>query len=380
MTDLSPASRIRGCLLGGAVGDALGAPIEFDSLERIRSEHGDDGVTGFAPAYGRTGGAITDDTQMTLWTADGLLRARAAGTDPVASLYRSYLAWLYTQGDRGDLEEPNGWLIRWPMLNNPRAPGNTCLSALRSGRMGTPDQRLNDSKGCGGVMRVAPIGLVSGDPFELGVAAAAITHTHPSGYLAAGAFAHIIAGLYAGQGLAESIEESLGVLETWSDHEETSDAIRAAVDLAGEGLPTPEQVERLGAGWVAEEALAISLYCAITAPNFRSGVLTAVNHSGDSDSTGAITGNLLGTMQGEDAIPSKWLYELEGRSMIMGVADDLTAAFVEGQPVDTGRYPPWRSRCSTSPTSCGVPASDTGSTGSTSRCSTTMACRSTSGG
>ena len=190
-------------------------------------------------------------------------------------------------------------------------------------------------------MRVAPIGLVAEDPFKLGMAAAAITHTHPSGYLAAGAFAHIIAGLYAGADLPSAIDEALQILAGWPGHEETSDAIRAAVAKAGDGPATPERVERLGEGWVAEEALAISLYCALTATDFRSGVLTAVNHGGDSDSTGAITGNLLGTMWGEEAIPPEWLYELEGRSLIVGVADDLAAAFVDGAPVDTGKYPPW---------------------------------------
>ena len=305
MTAPSPASRIRGCLLGGAVGDALGAPIEFDSLQRIREEHGPDGVTGFLPAYGRSGGAITDDTQMTLWTAEGLLRTEARFSEkgiahPPSMLHRSYLRWLHTQGypwdEVSDWGEPDGWLIQSPVLNTRRAPGNTCLSALQSGQMGTPAQKINDSKGCGGVMRVAPIGLVAEDPFKLGMAAAAITHTHPSGYLAAGTFAHIIAGLYRGADLPSAIDEALQILAGWPGHEETSDAIRAAVAKAGDGPATPEQVERLGEGWVAEEALAISLYCALTATDFRSGVLTAVNHGGDSDSTGAITGNLLGTM------------------------------------------------------------------------------------
>ena len=138
VTALSPASRIRGCLLGGAVGDAMGAAIEFDSLQRIRIEHGPEGLTGFAPAYGRTNGAITDDTQMTLWTADGLLRARAGqeNADPVESLYRSYLAWLHTQGEPRTRVNPDGWLIQWPVLNTRRAPGKTCLSALLSGPNG----------------------------------------------------------------------------------------------------------------------------------------------------------------------------------------------------------------------------------------------------
>jgi hypothetical protein len=68
----------------------------------------------------------------------------------------------------------------------------------------------------------------------------------------------------------------------------------------------------MGGGWVGEEALAISLYCALAAEgNFAKGVRLAVNHTGDSDSTGSITGNILGAMQGKATIPALWLRELE---------------------------------------------------------------------
>ena len=83
--------RYRGCLLGGAVGDALGAGIEFASLADIRRQYGPAGVTGYVPCYGRSG-AITDDTQMTLFTAEGLIRARRHGGDAPAALWRALKA------------------------------------------------------------------------------------------------------------------------------------------------------------------------------------------------------------------------------------------------------------------------------------------------
>jgi hypothetical protein len=94
--------RIRGSLLAGAVGDALGAPVEFLSLAGIRAEHGPSGVTGYLPAYGRPGGAITDDTQMTLFTAEGMIRAMVRSTHRgivhVPSVVQgAYLRWLATQ-------------------------------------------------------------------------------------------------------------------------------------------------------------------------------------------------------------------------------------------------------------------------------------------
>jgi ADP-ribosyl-[dinitrogen reductase] hydrolase len=88
-------------------------------------------------------------------------------------------------------------------------------------------------------------------------------------------------------------------------------AIDAARTLAARGRPSPEQLESLGAGRVAEEALAIAICCALVAKDFRDGVLLAVNHSGDSDSTGSLTGNLLGVQLGVGSIPPSWLERLE---------------------------------------------------------------------
>ena len=79
----------------------------------------------------------------------------------------------------------------------------------------------------------------------------------------------------------------------------------------------------MGEGWVSEEALAIALYCALVAPDLASGIRTAVNITGDSDSTGSITGQILGAMQGEEAIPGEWLRRLELREVIADVAEDF---------------------------------------------------------
>jgi hypothetical protein len=168
-------SRIRGCLFLGAVGDALGGPVEFSSLTAIRAQHGSEGVREMLPAYGRRG-AITDDTQMTLFTAEGLLRASARFTDrgicsPPDVVKHAYYRWFWTQGMSVSPELAqlaDGWLFGQRELHARRAPGNTCLSALRQhldaqqeGR--EPSVPLNDSKGCGGVMRVAPVGLLARD-------------------------------------------------------------------------------------------------------------------------------------------------------------------------------------------------------------------------
>jgi ADP-ribosylglycohydrolase len=345
-----------GCLLGGAVGDALGAPVEFLRIDEIRARYGPAGIADYDVAYGRRG-AITDDTQMTLFTAEGMLRADVRWNHkgichPASVIHHAYIRWLHTQGERSQSQfsqgEMDGWLVRVEGLHARRAPGLTCLSALRGGMMGTMDRPLNDSKGCGGVMRVAPIGLVARDEqaaFGLGCEAAAITHGHPSGYYSAGCFAAIIRNLAEGRSLPEAIERALRLLEHPDNrnHEECARAIRQAVALWRDAAvtPSPETIERMGGGWVGEEALAIALYCALTAQDdFARGVLLAVNHSGDSDSTGAIAGNMLGLMLGRDAIPARWLNELELRDEIETVADDLSTGFKESEEW-WKRYPGW---------------------------------------
>lgn len=306
-------SHFRGCLLGGAVGDALGAPVEFMSLLAIRSGFGPLGIRDFAEAYG-TVGAITDDTQMTLSTVEGLLRAIRQSAPPriadaTSELHGAYLRWLGTQDDPRER----------------RAPGTTCLTALRSGKAGSMAERINGSKGCGGVMRAAPIGLLADvDSFTLGCESAAITHGHPSGYLAAGCLALIIERIVDGSTLDDAIAAARERVAMERDHEEVTRALDDACAAAARGLPTPERVEQLGGGWVAEEALGIAVYCALAAAgDFERGVVLAVNHGGDSDSTGAITGNILGALLGVDAIPPRWLEQLEMREVIERLADEL---------------------------------------------------------
>lgn len=325
---------IRGCILGGAVGDALGAPVEFLTLSAIQAQYGPQGIANLVPSYGRVG-AITDDTQMTMFTAEGLLRGIARAHDrgncyAPGIVYGAYLRWLMTQGEPGPtppfFATSRGWLVDVHELHARRAPGNTCLAALKSGEMGSRDEPLNDSKGCGGVMRAAPVGLVDAvDHFELGCEIAALTHGHPTGYLTAGALGLLIRLIVAERmTLDAAIVRVLERLAAEPRHEETTNAIRAAVRLSAKGPGTAKRVAELGEGWIAEEALAIALYSALCAgDDFAAGVKLAVNHSGDSDSTGAIAGNLLGAMLGEQAIPEQWLATLELRAELEALANDV---------------------------------------------------------
>src|ERR1044072_1190310 len=222
--------RFHASLLLGAIGDALGAPIEFLMMDTVRKLHGPDGITTFEEEYGGRG-KITDDTQMTLFTLEGLIRGHHAMrtgelANPLPAIAQAYLRWLYTQEQR---HEPplDGWLVNVPRLHAARAPGNTCLTSLRGlaaeKPIGTFTNRLNNSKGCGAVMRCAPFAIWSEDVtevFTLASAAGAITHSHPSGYLSGGTPAVIVHRLTRGDSLDRAVTVARAELSTWDGHEE----------------------------------------------------------------------------------------------------------------------------------------------------------------
>ena len=349
--------RVIGCLLGGAVGDALGAGVEFDSWQAITRRFGPQGVTDFVPAYGHVG-AITDDTQMTMFTTEGLIRGHVRRWDrgigyPPTVVRHAYLRWLWTQGDGGPLMDafglstPDGWLAALPALQSRRAPGNTCIGALSMGGDGSVAAPINQSKGCGGVMRAAPAGFEAFDveeQFLLGCEIAAITHGHPSGYLPAGFLATVVGALLDRVEIGDALDVATEQLCSWDGHEETLAMVTAGRQLGHRGLPSPNDLDRFGAGWTGHEALGIAVACVVSEPAFDAGVLAAVNHSGDSDSTGSITGNILGTAYGTASIPAHWRERVELHDQIDQLARDAVFELRQRQRTGTQITDPWRER------------------------------------
>jgi ADP-ribosylglycohydrolase len=335
-----------GCLLGGALGDAFGYVVEFDSLESIRARHGADGLREPVLRAGRL--QVSDDTQMTLFTLEGLVRAREAGaTDAHPFLREAYLDWWLTQQPGPAARwpfAPHGMLALVPELQACRAPGLTCLKAMADGGWGTLGRPANDSKGCGAVMRSAPVGF---DGFGaaggaavpsralLAAEAGAITHGHPESGAACAVMAALVQSLFEADHAADAASE-VGPLRqaliparhqatVWQAAAPlTSRRMDQAIALAAQRAPCPAEeanrVALLGGGWVAEEALAIGLMAALAGDDFTHALRIAANHDGDSDSTASLAGQLRGAARGVADLPIHWVMKLDVLEPLLALA------------------------------------------------------------
>lgn len=337
-------SRIHGSLLGGALGDALGYPVEFVGHSQSRIVE---------PIPDRLSGKyiISDDTQMTLFTACGALFGysrgcmKGIGGHLFNYIRYAYLDWLKTQSPEEENQTVVSWIRNIPELNVRRAPGNTCLTALRHG-CGSIKQPANNSKGCGGVMRIAPVALYLGAHHHCNKAtairecaeAAALTHGHPLGWLSAAALGCIVYDLMQNFSLEYAVEDTIALLtEKYVEYPDTARMtalLKKAMQMgqAAQNAKTDDLIkefhvtEHLGEGWVGEEALALGLFAVIATKNgtMEDCLRCAVGHRGDSDSTGSIAGQIRGAMMGKEDLPKNWLQKLELREVIEEIADDLT--------------------------------------------------------
>ncbi|MCX4575703.1 ADP-ribosylglycohydrolase family protein [Streptomyces sp. NBC_01571] len=349
-------SRVRGTLLGTAVGDALGTPLDGLTLEEIRQEYGAEGLNDLAVGHDRRG-TVTHLTQLTLFTLDGLVRAQVrrdtGAWHPPTDLHRAYRRWAATQSDWGPDErrEDDGWLAREEWLYARRDPARACLTGLGDETMGTPDAPKNPGElGPEAAARSAPFGLLVGwEPqlvVQLAVECAAQTHGHPTAYLAAGAYAVIVHALARGESLDSAVQRALAILAARPGQQPVSDALQHALGAVRQGMPSPARVEDLAGEGTAERLLAVAVYCALVGEDIRHGLCLAVNHGGRSAVAGALTGGLLGALHGETALPPAWLAELEGRPTMLVLADDFAMEMTQGPALHSpgASSPGWLAR------------------------------------
>jgi ADP-ribosylglycohydrolase len=285
-------------------------------------KYGPSGLTDLIPNHANIA-EVTDDTQMTLFTMEGIVNYLYSDkfSSLAKSVHHSYLRWYKTQKSRyASILSADFDLMSYPQLFHQRSPGTTCLSALKSGIMGTVEKPINDSKGCGGVMRAAPVGYFfeKDEAFDHGCSVAAITHGHPLGYLSSGALAYLMSLIFNGKEIETSVVLTIEKLKLSSNSDVLVTLLQQALSLSKSDQSDIQCINQLGQGWVAEDALAIAVFCSLRYPdNLQKALIVSVNHDGDSDSTGSITGNILGAYLGMNSIYEEWLNILEVTEIVI---------------------------------------------------------------
>ena len=303
------ADRMYRCISYGAYGDAFGSDLEMMSLDEIKTQYGEQGKQKLNPDD-----AITDDTQMTLFTLEGLVLSQGKTMDErVQIMYESYLRWFNTQYGLGAIDEKIahiGELWKIEDLYVMRAPGHACIDSLRSGCMGTLDKQYNESLGNGTVMRSAPFGFLINEPpeyvFELSMRCAAITHGHKEAWRSAGVFSLIIffllrdnmdvkAALLSALSYYKIYLERIGELMTLPLND-TYNYIYNAITCDDTKSTSAFRTfyGAFGDAWIGPNALGLSLYHVLSSDETYDCINRAANINGDSDTVASIAGNIFG--------------------------------------------------------------------------------------
>lgn len=296
-------------------------------------------------ALGNDEGNITDDIQMALFTAEGLILSKVrseyrGNKDVEVPVFHSLLRWLYTQqvfmmGDLiksyGTCSIVDGILMGHEQLFALRDPSETCLKTLSDGKMGTLEMPPNNAQGPGGLVRTLPVGLAFSNPetaFEVGCKTAAITHGHPEAILCSGVLATLVSQIIAGQPLPWALTAAISILKTKPDHGSVLETIEQAKALLSSSAPEPETINQHFNKRTAVHTLGAGLYASLSFPDdLKSGISLAVNHSGNINETGAVAGGLLGALNGITAIPDQLKDMLELKDVIFEVAIDIFEQF-----------------------------------------------------
>jgi ADP-ribosylglycohydrolase len=299
----------RAVIYGLALGDALGWPVEFFARSHIRAKYGRAGITVPPdPAL------YTDDTQMSTAMAEALVESGEKDIDTfMTSLANKFVAWK---------NDP---------ITATRAPGTTCIRGVNALELGAPwnEAGVKDSKGCGACMRVAPIGyFYQHDVSSLSNIArsqAWLTHRHPTSDAASVGAAYLVKLALDGAEPQVFPDRLLSFVGGQSD--EFEEAIKRVIEVRDwpDAEAALDHIGRTrGGGWIAEEAVAMALYCVLKHPdNYTAAVILGANIDGDSDTVACITGGILGARLGLAALPQNWLTRLENRDYLGHLADRL---------------------------------------------------------
>lgn len=349
---MAEISKFRGMFLAEACGDALGYPLDGLSVKKIVHRYGPFGLrTLVRTRKNEFQAQITANTQMMLAAADGLLWSDAKKLECAEGIYRGCMRWFYSQTGEEPRRGQRTWMRRQPherefclvrekFMHARRGEGRTSLAALESAERGSLKDKVNESHDGEAITRSAPIGLYyAGSPKEAfyeGVRCAVFTHSHPTAYLSAAAFASLIAGLAGGLSLPKALAATVRVLSASDRSDEILAAMEAAITQAnnhpagrGDVWDHLDSIRSFGTGRTGSEVLAIAVYCVMACDDPFDALLAGANHDGRSSVTAAAVGALEGVRFGESFLPRSWVDTLEQHELIGKVGEKVYETFAK---------------------------------------------------
>lgn len=327
-------SASQGCLLGLAVGDALGFTVDSKTLDEICDSYGSNGLLGYD--LQNEYADVTSYTQIAAYTANGLLLGATQSGSRLPYLSLGLKEWTRSQHYYRDPERTYCWIAKLPAFRRRNCRDARMLDVLRLRTFGTPDKPSNRDNGPGALTEAVSIGLFY-DPRrmtppqigELAAKAIALTHGSREAYLSGVVLAYCIAGLMQEPDLplADQFLAAIQVMEhQFASHEakELGDSLRQVVEMSRNiNRSVREEIEALHCQ-TAGECLAGAMFASLTCGgDFDTAMVTAVNHSGSSSAVGALTGAILGAKLGIEALPDFYLESIEPRKALMELSQDL---------------------------------------------------------
>lgn len=346
MHTLKKTNLLMDTIMTQAFADAFGYVVEFDNITSIRQKFGSKGYSILNSETSRL--LISDDTQMTLFALESILQCIEEQEFKYRhrAITNGYLNWLATQ--QYTQQKYPTYLLSQEFLYSPRAPGRTCLDSLnnidKSSAKLTFDtiKRANDSKGCGGIMRTLPFAFFSNtkdEAWKFGCDQAAITHGHTNGFTSAGFYTLLCFHLLNSTNdikTAYKLTKEYASTQTHSldPYLKKLDDCLENFDKNNIQLNELELNNKLDLGWTGDEALVISIYCAITSKSLAQAIEVATIHNGDSDSTAMLAAGIYKIANPDEHIPQiKNLIEYDNLQEVLSFFSSKIYSIYQQEPI-----------------------------------------------
>lgn len=299
---------VRSMLLGVAVGDALGVPVEFVRREKLKQNPVEGMRSG--GSWGEPAGTWSDDTSMTIATMESIARLGRIDLDDIMS---NFVGWL-----KHDEFTANGYTFD---------VGNTTAGAIRNYINGASVEqcglRDEDSNGNGSLMRILPIALYT-DSLDAVHSVSALTHAHPRSLIGCGIQCLIARELLSGKPIERAVKDGLIRAEDYYSRSKYAGELKHYGRLFDPNFGALDEDEIEGSGYVVQ-TLEAALWCLLNSDDYRSLALKAVNLGRDTDTVGAVAGGLGGIAYGLEQIPAEWIETLRNKELLKNIASNFGA-------------------------------------------------------